>query len=224
MKKPSIAFLLLASLLSISLYSQEPEDSSQDITPTDETSENEEKWDVLNPSFDLSTINIKTDQTTWSSLDISPDGKQFVFDMLGDIYITSIKGGEAKALTQDFAWNIHPAISPDGKKLAFISDRGGISNLWTMDIDGTNLSQVTKEKNNLIHSPKWSPDGQYLAVSKGIMSGRSIPAGEIWLYHHSGGDGLPIKERVNGKKDQKNIADPVFFTGRKIYLLHSGHH
>ena len=115
-----------------------------------------------------------------------------------------------KGLVQDFAWNIHPAVSPDGKQLAFISDRGGISNLWVMDRNGGNLKQLSTEKNNLIHSPKWSPDGEYIAVTKGIMSSRSIPAGEIWLYHKSGGDGLPLKERVNGKKDQKNIADPAF--------------
>jgi imidazolonepropionase-like amidohydrolase/Tol biopolymer transport system component len=87
-----------------------------------------------------------------------------------------------------------------------------------MDIDGTNLRQVTKEKKNIIHSPKWSPDGEYIAVAKGIMSSRSIPAGEIWLYHKSGGSGLAIKKRVNGKSDQRNIADPSFSPdGKYIY-------
>lgn len=178
-----------------------------------------EAWDVLSPPLDLSTISINTDETTWSSLDITPDDKNIVFDMLGDIFIVDSAGGDAKALTQDFAWNIHPAVSPDGKKIAFISDRGGLSNLWVMNLDGTNLKQISTEKYNLIHSPKWSPDGQYIAVSKGIMSSRSIPAGEVWLYHHSGGDGLAIKKRVNGKKDQKNIADPAFSPdGKYLYF------
>ena len=123
-----------------------------------------------------------------------------------------------KRLTQDFAWNIHPAVSPDGKQVAFISDRDGLSNVWVMNIDGTELRQVTKETNNIIHSPKWSPDGQYILVTKGIMSSRSIPAGEIWMYHHTGGTGLAIKKRVNGLKDQKNIADPAFsHDGQYIY-------
>lgn len=168
------------------------------------------QWDVLNPPFSLNTLEISTDQTTWSSLDVTPNGKQFVFDMLGDLYIANIEGGTAKPLIQDFAWNIHPAVSPDGKKVAFISDRDGLSNLWVMNIDGSELKQISKEKNNTIHSPKWSPDGEYIAVTKGIMSTRSIPAGEIWLYHHAGGSGLAVKKRVNGKKDQKNIADPAF--------------
>ncbi|MEC7284276.1 MAG: amidohydrolase, partial [Pseudomonadota bacterium] len=97
--------------------------------------------------------------------------------------------------------------------------KDGLSNVWVMDIDGSNLRQVTKEKSNLIHSPKWSPDGEYLVVTKGIMSSRSIPAGEIWMYHKSGGDGLQIKARNSGKRDQQNIADPVFsHDGKYIYF------
>ena len=179
-------------------------------------------WDVLSPPMALKEIKISTTETTWSSLDISPDGNSMVFDMLGDIFIVDAKGGKARALTQDFAWNIHPAISPDGTKIAFISDRDGLSNAWIMDINGENLKQVTKEKNDLIHAPKWSPDSEYIVVTKGIMSSRSIPAGEIWLYHHTGGSGVAIKERENGKVEQQNIADPAFSPdGRYIYYTHN---
>ena len=180
--------------------------------------DSKKEWDVLKPPFELSSLDINTDEVTWSSLDISPDGKSMVFDMLGDIFVVNSEGGDAKALTQELAWNIHPVFSPDGSKIAFISDRGGLSNVWVMDADGANLKQVTKEKKNLIHSPKWSPDGEFIVVNKGIMSSRSIPAGEIWLYHHTGGDGISIKARVSGKRDQKNIADPAFSPdGRYIY-------
>lgn len=177
------------------------------------STENQQKsppWDVLNPPFPLNTVDIETKEVTWASLDVTPNGEHFVFDTLGDIFIANLQGGNAQALTQDFAWNIHPAVSPDGSKIAFSSDRDGLSNIWVMNIDGTELRQVSKEKNNIMHSPKWSPDGQYIAATKGIMSSRSIPAGEIWLYHHSGGNGIKIKQRVHGKKDQKNIADPAF--------------
>lgn len=176
------------------------------------------KWDVLNPPYPLSTVSIDTDETTWSSLDVTPDGKKFFFDMLGDIYVADIEGGEAKALTQDVSWDIQPAVSPDGTKIAFISDRDGMSNVWTMNLDGTNLKQITRERQNIIHSPKWSPDGEYIVANKGIMSSRSIPAGEIWMYHKSGGGGIAIKRRVNGRRDQKNIADPVYSPdGKYLY-------
>ena len=78
---------------------------------------------------------IKTNETTWSSLDVAPNGEFMVFDMLGDLYKVSMSGGDATPLTQDFAWNIHPSISPDGKQIAFISDKDGLSNVWVMDID-----------------------------------------------------------------------------------------
>lgn len=174
--------------------------------------QNEEaaKWDVLNPPFKLNSIEIESDETTWSSLDISPNGEQMVFDALGDIFLVSTSGGQAQALTQDFAWNLQPRFSPDGNTIAFVSDRGGLSNIWVMDLTGENLRQVSKEKKNLVHSPAWSPDGRYIAASKGIMSQRSIPAGEIWLYHIAGGDGVQLKARPRGKKEQKNITDPAF--------------
>ncbi|BBO29217.1 bifunctional TolB-family protein/amidohydrolase [Alteromonas sp. I4] len=212
-RKLALSLLSVLALHSPLLLAQDDDTQTSESTGYDVSD-----WDITNPPFALTDVNITTDETTWSSLDIAPDGKYFLFDMLGDIYRADIDGGKATALTEDFAWNIQPAISPDGSKVAFISDRDGVANVWVMNADGTELRQVTKEKNNIIHSPKWSPDGQYIVVTKGIMSSRSIPAGEIWIYHQAGGAGLPIKERVNGKRDQQNIADPVFsHDGKYIY-------
>ena len=213
-KKSLLAITLVSALglgVAPTLYAQ---------NDSEEKTESElETWEVSNPPYALNEVTIKTNETTWSSLDVAPNGEFMVFDMLGDLYKVSMSGGDATPLTQDFAWNIHPSISPDGKHIAFISDKDGLSNVWVMDIDGSNLRQVTKEKSNLIHSPKWSPDGEYLVVTKGIMSSRSIPAGEIWMYHKSGGDGLQIKARNSGKRDQQNIADPVFsHDGKYIYF------
>ena len=221
------ALFLSGALISAPTFAQAPqnEEPASNIAASANSTDNDEQstkrfaqWDILKPPFPLNSVNIKSAEITWASLDVTPDGQHIVFDTLGDIFISGIDGGDARALTQDFAWNIHPAVSPDGTKIAFISDRDGLSNVWIMNIDGTELRQVTTEKNNIIHSPKWSPDGQYIVVTKGIMSSRSIPAGEIWMYHHTGGTGLAIKERVNGLKDQKNIADPAFsHDGQYIY-------
>ncbi|CCQ10651.1 tolB protein precursor, periplasmic protein involved in the tonb-independent uptake of group A colicins [Pseudoalteromonas luteoviolacea B = ATCC 29581] len=175
-------------------------------------------WDVLNPPGERKTIKIDTTETTWSNLDVSPDGKHIVFDMLGDLYIMPIKGGDAKALTQDMAWNIQPKFSPDGKKIAFISDRDGGDNLWVMDVDGSNLTQISKEKNNIVHNPAWAPDGQYIAVKQGQVSARTIPGGSIRMYHISGGQGVIVRDRLHGAQSQKNIAEPAFSKdGNKIY-------
>ena len=66
------------------------------------------KWDVNNPQGKWNSIKIDTDEVTWSSVDVSPDGKTIIFDALGDIYTMPITGGNAKALTSEIAWNIHP--------------------------------------------------------------------------------------------------------------------
>lgn len=190
-----------------------------EVGKTSEKDNQEKKWDVQNPPGAKKTISIKTTESTWSNVDVSPDGKLIVFDMLGDIYTMPIKGGKAKAIAKGMAWEMQPRFSPDGKQIAFISDRDGADNLWIMDIDGTNLQQVSKEKTNLVHNPNWSPNGDYIAVKKGFMGTRSIAAGEIWLYHKAGGTGYQLRKKI-GKGDaaQKNIAEPAFSNnGRYVY-------
>ncbi len=183
-----------------------------------ETETDEETWDVNDPVGEFDTITIDTTETTWSNVDVSPDGGTLIFDMLGDLYTVPIGGGEATALTDDIAWNYQPRYSPDGSKIAFISDRAGGDNLWIMGADGTNPRAITEEKDNLIHTPAWSPDGNYLAAMKGFTSTRSIAAGEIWMYHVGGGDGLQLTERPHGKRDQKNMAEPAFSAdGRYVF-------
>ena len=129
-----------------------------------EKSEEKPKWDVNAPPGDWSTITIDTDETTWSEVDISPNGETLVFDMLGDLYTVPVAGGEAKALTESIAWDFQPRFSPDGTKIAFISDRGGADNLWIMNADGSNPRAVTEEKEHLVHNPSWNPDGEYMIV------------------------------------------------------------
>ena len=185
----------------------------------DEDTEEEEKWDVTHPPGAWRTVTIDTDETTWSDVDVSPDGKTIVFDMLGDLYTVPIEGGEATALTDGIEWSFQPRFSPDGTRIAFVSDRGGADNLWVMDADGTGPRPVTEEKEHLVHNPGWSPDGDYIVAKKGFTSTRSIPAGEIWLFHVGGGGGLQLTERPNGPKDQKTMAEPAFsIDGRYVYF------
>jgi len=179
----------------------------------------EPKWDVNNPPGEWREVAIDTTETTWSTVDVSPDGGTIVFDMLGDIYAVPMAGGEAKPLTSGIAWDTWPRFSPDGARLAFISDRGGADNIWTMRADGSEPKAVSEEKENIVATPAWSPDGEYLAGRKGFTSTRSIAAGEIWLFHLGGGAGLPLFERPDGAKAQKNIAEPAFSRdGRYVFF------
>jgi Tol biopolymer transport system component len=181
--------------------------------PKGETS----SWDVTDPPGPRFEISIDTNEGTWMSLDVSPDGREIVFDLLGDLYVMPIEGGEASALTSGFAWDMQPRYSPDGRFIAFTSDRAGGDNIWIMNRDGSDPKQVTDESFRLLNSPAWTPDSEFIAARKHFTSTRSLGAGEIWLYHRSGGDGLQMTERPN---QQKDVGEPAFSADGK-YLYYS---
>ncbi|MDN3652057.1 amidohydrolase family protein [Thalassotalea ponticola] len=174
------------------------------------------EWSVNDPQGDFYDVKINVDQGTWMNVDISPDGKTLVFDLLGDIYTMPVSGGKATALTQDIAWQMQPTFSPDGKYIAFTSDQGGGDNIWVMDVDGANATQITKETFRLVNSPAWSPDGDYLVARKHFTGTRSLGAGEVWMYHKSGGTGMMLTKRPN---QQKDLGEPAFSPdGRYVYF------
>src|SRR3546814_16664042 len=78
------------------------------------------------------------------SLDISPDGKTLVFDLLGELYTVPVAGGNATRLVGSRAWEVRPVWSPDGQWIAFISDRSGRDQVYVVDATtGKRLSAVT---------------------------------------------------------------------------------
>jgi Tol biopolymer transport system component len=177
--------------------------------------QDDKKWDVLNPPGEYKEIEFTTDEGTWMNLDVSPDGQTIVFDMLGDIYSMPITGGTAKALRQNHAFEVQPRFSPDGKTIIFTSDAGGGDNVWTMNADGSDAKQITKENFRLLNNPVFSPDGEYIVARKHFTSGRSLGAGELWMYHKTGGSGLQLTKRKN---DQQDVNEPTFSPdGQYIY-------
>src|SRR5436309_3948324 len=118
----------------------------------------DKKWDVNNPPGPQYDVPIDVTEGTWLSLDVSPDGTEIAFDLLGDIYTIPMSGGEAKALTSGIAWDMQPRYSPNGKWIAFTSDRAGGDNIWIMNRDGGKPQQVTKETSRLLKQSCWSPD------------------------------------------------------------------
>lgn len=81
-------------------------------------------------SFDFTT-----NEGTWTSLAVSPDGKTILFDLMGDIYSIPMEGGKATAITKGMAYDNHPSYSPDGKRILFLSDRSGAENIWYIDLE-----------------------------------------------------------------------------------------
>lgn len=174
------------------------------------------KWDVNDPPGDETEVAIDVTEGTWMSLDVSPDGTEIVFDLLGDLYALPLAGGEARALTTGMAWDMQPRYSPDGKWIAFTSDRGGGDNVWVIPRAGGEARQVTKEDFRLVNGPVWSPDGNFIAARKHFTKHRSLGSGEIWLYHVSGGKGVAMTEKPN---DQKDVNEPAFSPdGKYVYF------
>jgi Tol biopolymer transport system component len=141
----------------------------------------EAKWDVDAPHGPTKTVNFTVDEGTWLDLDVSRNGKDIVFSLLGDLYLLPIEGGKAQRLTSGAAWDVQPRFSPDGQWIAYTSDRGGGNNLWRVKRDGSGAVQVSKEDFRLLNNPAWTPDGQYLIGRKHFTSERSLGAGELWM-------------------------------------------
>ncbi|MBU2929008.1 amidohydrolase family protein [Winogradskyella psychrotolerans] len=176
-------------------------------------------WDVSNPEGDwnFKDLKLSTDEGTWMNLDVSPDGKSIVFDLLGDIYIMDSHGGKAKLLREGLAFEIQPRFSPDGKHISFTSDAGGGDNIWVMNTDGSEAKQITKENFRLLNNAIWTPDGNYIITRKHFTSGRSLGAGELWMYHKTGGSGLQLTKKKN---DQQDVNEPCISPDGK-YLYYS---
>jgi hypothetical protein len=176
-------------------------------------------WNVTEPDFSVAPapIGISTEEGTWMSLSVSPDGRTLAFDFLGDIYLLPIEGGRARNISPGFHWDMQPAFSPDGQRIAFTSDRDGGDNIWVMNVDGSEPRQISREKFRLTNNPAWSPDGRYVAARKHFTTQRSLGAGEIWLYHLDGGSGVPLVERP-GPRFQKELGEPAFTPdGQHLY-------
>ena len=138
------------------------------------------------------TMEYTASEGSWISLDVSPDGRTIVFDLLGDLYLMPIEGGAATPLTQGMAMDAQPRFSPDGSRVVFTSDRSGGQGIWIIDVDKSDTTQVTRGEHDTYDSPEFTPDGKYVIATKDY---------QLWMYHVDGGSGvrvIPAPENQQG--------------------------
>ena len=144
-----------------------------------------------------SSIKFTTNEGTWISLDLAPDDETLVFELVGDIYRVPVRGGTAEPIVTGMAFQSQPRFSPDGQRIALISDESGSDNIWITDADGGSSTQLTNLPRALMWSPEWAADGESIFVSVVPSTGQRVA--EIWQYEVSTGEGQRLVENGNGQ-------------------------
>jgi len=206
MLKHSIPGLIMGIFLFSSINAQQLYKVYSDTTDTNKI----EKKSKNLPMEPGRLIEIESNEATWMSVDVHPDGSKIAFDFMGDIYEMPINGGEAKQITDGMAFDSHPRYSPDGNSLLYVSDAHGADNLYFINLEDTSeVTQVTKGKGSGYASGEWTPDGEYIIGAKG----KGTP--KLWIYHKDGGSGTSI---ISSPGNLKTTDPAVSHDGRYIYF------
>jgi Tol biopolymer transport system component len=146
-------------------------------------------------------IEFETEEATWLSLDVSPDGNTLILEIAGDLYVLPIEGGEARAVLTGPPFESQPRFSPDGNRIAFLSDRTGAENVWIAKPDGSEAKKLSDDKDAEFASPAWSADGRYVIAAR-TNWGQSTY--ELWMYHVEGGAGVQLTKAKPDPKTPRN--------------------
>ena len=122
------------------------------------------------------------------------EGRLVIADWVYEINLwRSLDGAEAERIVASTLWDRSPALSPDGRQLAFISNRTGPPELWVSDSDGQDLIRLTDLGGPSVEAPRWSPDGQMLVVVARIDGPASL-----YLIPAEGGTLKPLTNASSG--------------------------
>ncbi len=153
------------------------------------------------------TISFTTNEGSNMNIDVSPDGTTLVFDLLGDIYTVPVAGGKATQITNGLALNMRPVWSPDGNKIAFVSDRTGDYHIAIKNLKSRNIISVASDKKPLEVDQNllWTPDGYYITVG-------DITYGLLGGY---------MKRDIKHEKSQNKQIYPIRYSadGRFMYYI-----
>ena len=102
-----------------------------------------------------------------------------------ELYVADADGGSPRRLTRNDAEDVLPAWSPDGRTLAFSSNRSGAFEIWVMNANGTGVRPVTRgaRREDGSFYPAWSPDGERIAFASSF---RTPENQEIYVVRRDG--------------------------------------
>ena len=204
MKKTNYSLLLLALLLTFPALAQ-----NEDKGPKADTTKKEKEKKQKLPLKADRKVHVKTNEGSWMSLDVSPDGKTIAFDFLGDIYTMPITGGKPTQFTKGLAFDSHPKFSPDGTKILFVSDRSGGENIWWYSLDKNDSLKVTDGDTDHYQAAEWTPDGDYIIGARGKLMLK------LWMFHKDGGAGAQL---ITKPDNIKTIEPALGKDGRYIWF------
>ena len=222
----ALLFWVAAGLLAHTAMAQEPEDLlpflAQSVPPAESAVPGPRPRQPAGQTLPLKPtrhITFDTDEGTWMSVDLAPDGQHIVFDLLGDLYTLSVSGGHATPITQGLPFDTQPVYSPDGQWIAFVSDRSGADNVWLVHPDGSDPRQASfGDDDTQLVSPTWSPDGKSLYVSRFSWA---VDNYELWRYDLNGAETLvvpvkaPDQSRASGVSSLGAVVSP---DGQYLYF------
>lgn len=158
------------------------------------------------------TVAINSNEGTWMSLDVHPNGEKVIFDYMGNLFEMPIEGGDANQLTRGMGFDSQPVYSPNGNKVVFVSDRSGGENVWILDLETNEVEQRTEGKNYRMQGPTWTPDGQYIIAARaGLRDG----VHKLRIYHVDGGEGT---ELMDTPEDIKTIEPTIGDNGQYVWF------
>jgi Tol biopolymer transport system component len=166
------------------------------------------------------TLDYEVSSGTFMSLAVSPDGRTILFDMLGELYALPMNGGKAVPIATGLAFEVQPVFSPDGKSIAYVSDRSGGDNVWIARADGSHARRITDEDDGAVRtSPEWSADGKSIFVSRHRIR---LDRYELWRHPVDGGPGelvVPTRDREDGPRSawQSTLGPSASRDGKWLY-------
>ena len=147
---------------------------------------------------------------TGAYLDVcyTPDGRVVYPSQAGgnwDISVKNADGSDRQQLTADAGVNAHPAVSADGRRIVFASNRAGTFNVWRMEVDGSNPVRLTSGGGEKF--PQWSSDGRWV-VYNSVSPDESLYS--LWKVSADGGEPVRLTdadcERPAVSPDGKSVA------------------